>query len=77
MRWISKWREQVEICDFLVKIAESWHMCLGGWSKHVARRECETVQTKVPPLPVFYSHVETCQGETFSQVNTGFRKSLP
>lgn len=38
-------------------------------------REEETAQTKVPPSPAFYSHVETCR-ETFSQVNTGFLEDL-
>ena len=38
-------------------------------------RENETAQTKVPPSPAFYSHVETCR-ETFSQVNTGFLEDL-
>lgn len=36
----------------------------------------ESAQTKVPPSPAFYSHVETCQQETFSQVNTGFLEDL-
>lgn len=39
------------------------------------KRESQ-LKPKFPPSPAFYSHVETCQQETFSQVNTGFLEDL-
>lgn len=43
---ISKWREQLEIFDFVGEIDETWHMSLGEWWKR-----SETRQFKAKFLP--------------------------
>lgn len=55
---------------------ETWHMCSGASGGHLKNEENETAQTKVPPSPAFYSHVETCQTrDIFSSEHWLLRRS--